>query len=512
MENWVECVPNFSEGRDTAVIEELARSIEAVSGVYLLDREQDASHNRSVFSIVGPPDAVRQAAFAAAKTACRRIDLTKHRGEHPRIGATDVIPFIPLGKTSMEACVGLARDLGRQIWQELSVPVYLYEEAASSPDRRDLAVLRKGEFEGLREEVMINPARRPDFGEAMLHPTAGATVVGARWFLVAFNAYLNTNDLRIAKEIAKAIRFSSGGFRYVKALGFSIEERDQVQISMNLVNYRGTAIHRAVEFIRREAQRYGVAVVSTEIVGLVPQEALNMAADYHLQLERFSEEQILEHKIEKALRESRKQIWTLDSFLDDLSSSNPTPGGGSVGALAGALAASLGVMVSDITLSKEKFKEAHPAVRPHAGILLDLRKELLQLIREDAQAYEQVVAAYKLPKGSDAEKFARKSAIDNALRLASDVPLRTAKLSVRCLESLHAIRTLINPNALSDLGVGAQMALAAGKSGLYNVRVNLVSLPDDAYRQSRTAEAAQLWSRLEELAAGIQEYVLVQLG
>jgi formiminotetrahydrofolate cyclodeaminase len=266
-----------------------------------------------------------------------------------------------------------------------------------------------------------------------------------------------------------------------------------------------------VEFIRREAQRYGISIVSTEIVGLVPQEALNMAADYYLQLERFSEDQILERKIEKAQDESRKHSWTLDSFLDELSSPNPTPGGGSVGALAGTLAASLGVMVSDITLSKEKFKEAHPAIRSQAVILTELRKELLLLIREDATADEQVVSAYKLPKGSAEEKSERKAAIDRALRQASEVPLRTARLALRGLDSLQAIQALINPNAISDLGVGAQMALAAGKSGLYNVRVNLISLPDDEYRKSRTIEAEQLWNRLEERASKIQEYVLSRI-
>jgi glutamate formiminotransferase len=300
----VECIPNFSEGRRAEVIDQIVDAIKSVPGAVLLDRESDADHNRSVVTFVAEPDRVVEAAIAAAKKAAELIDLNKHSGEHPRMGATDVIPFVPISGVTMDECVQLARVCGERMWSELGIPVYLYEKAATRPDRENLAAVRKGQFEGIRDEIVSNEARRPDYGEARVHPTAGITAVGARPPLIAYNVNLGTSDIEVANRIARAVRHQTGGLRYVKALGFELKERGIVQVSMNMVNYEGTPLFRAFEMIKREAERYGVRVVGSEIVGLVPQRALNAVADFYLQLESFSEDQILEHRLVAAMEES----------------------------------------------------------------------------------------------------------------------------------------------------------------------------------------------------------------
>ena len=296
MERLVECVPNFSEGRRKEVIEAIVKAITEAGNVWLLDVESDEDHNRSVVTFVGEPEAVEEAAFRGIKKAAELIDMDQHKGQHPRIGATDVVPFVPLKGVTMEECVEMARRLGERVGRELGIPVYLYGEAATRPERQDLAYIRRGEYEGLKEKIATDPDRAPDFGPAVLGK-AGATAIGARPPLIAFNVYLNTDDVRIAKEIAKAVRHSSGGLRYVKAIGLLV--KGKAQVSMNLTNYRQTPIPRVMELIRREAARYGVSIASSEIVGLVPEEALLDAAIYYLQLEGFSKEQILEKKLEK---------------------------------------------------------------------------------------------------------------------------------------------------------------------------------------------------------------------
>ena len=270
----------------------------------LLDRESDPDHNRSVVTFVAPPDRVVDAAIEAARKAAELIDLNKHSGEHPRMGATDVIPFVPIAGVTMDDCVALARACGERMWSELGIPVYLYEKAATRPERENLAAVRKGQFEGIRDEIATNEARRPDFGEPRVHPTAGITAVGARPPLIAYNVNLGTADIEIANKIARAVRHQSGGLRYVKALGFELKDRGIVQVSMNMVNYEGTPLFRAFEMIKREAERHGVTVVGSEIVGLVPQNALNSVADFYLQLEKFSEDQILEHRLAAAIEEA----------------------------------------------------------------------------------------------------------------------------------------------------------------------------------------------------------------
>ena len=306
MRKIVECIPNFSEGRDPGVIDQIVAAIRAVPGAVLLDRESDADHNRSVVTFVAPPDRVADAAIAGAKKASELIDLNKHSGEHPRMGATDVIPFVPISGVTMDDCVRLARECGERMWRELSIPVYLYEKAARNPARENLAAVRKGQFEGIRDEIETSEARRPDFGEPRVHPTAGITAVGARPPLIAYNVNLGTSDVEVANKIARAVRHQTGGLRYVKALGFELKDRGIVQVSMNMVNYEGTPLFRAFEMIKREAERYGVPVVGSEIVGLVPQAALNAVADFYLQLEQFTSEQILEQRLQAAMEEAEQ--------------------------------------------------------------------------------------------------------------------------------------------------------------------------------------------------------------
>jgi glutamate formiminotransferase len=291
----IECVPNFSEGKRPEVIDAIVSAMTAVPGVSLLDREMDADHNRAVVTIIGEPEAVVEGAFRGIEKARELIDLTKHQGEHPRMGAADVCPFVPVKNATMEECVELAKRLGERVGTELEIPVYLYEEAATRPDRQNLAKVRKGQFEGLSKEIGTNPDRDPDYGPAKIHPTAGAIAIGARQFLVAYNINLGTADLDIAKTIAKSIRHSGGGLRHVKAMGFELKDRGIVQVSINMVNFHGTPLFRVFEMVKSEAERYGVPVIGSEIVGLVPVEALVQCADFYLRLENFKPDQILEH-------------------------------------------------------------------------------------------------------------------------------------------------------------------------------------------------------------------------
>lgn len=298
----LECIPNFSEGRDAAVVDAIVEVITAVPLVYLLRRESDEDHNRSVVTFAGEPGAVVEAAVRAVARAAELVDLTRHSGEHPRMGAADVVPFVPLRGLAMEDAVGYARAAAERIWAEARVPVYLYEESAIVPEHRSLQDLRRGQFEGIRDSIASDARRRPDVGEGV-HPTAGITAVGARRPLVAFNIELGTTDLAVARKVARAVRYSSGGLRYVKALAFTLKRRGVVQVSMNLVNYEGTPIHHAFEMVRREAERYGVAVVASEIIGLVPSEALLAATDYYLRLRTPSANHVLEDRLLEAMAE-----------------------------------------------------------------------------------------------------------------------------------------------------------------------------------------------------------------
>lgn len=470
MRQLVECIPNFSEGRDAKVVDQIVASITS-AGVTLLDREMDASHNRCVITFVGAPNAVAEAAFRGAKKAAELIDLTKHTGEHPRLGATDVVPFIPIAGVTMNDCVALARRVAERMANELGIPTYLYERAATRPDRVGLENVRKGQFEGLRTEIETNAERAPDFGPRKIHPTAGATVVGARGPLIAYNIYLASNDLAMAKEIAKAIRTSSSGFPCVKAMGMNIESRGVVQVSMNLTNFEETSMLTVFEAVREKAAARGVEVLSSEIVGLVPQWALTDVAMRYLKLENFSPGQVLENNL--AALEQKSDL----SLLDSIAAPTPTPGGGSVAALSCACAAALGEMVCGITLKKNPDKELE---RLQARFRA-LRSDLTQAFQDDALAFDAVTAALALPKTGDADKAVRRDAIEAATKNAARVPLLVAVSGAVVLRLLNELRGLAGANVASDLTVAKEMAVAGIRGAAANVRINLESLKDTVF-------------------------------
>lgn len=504
----VECVPNFSEGRDQDVISALRDAIANTSGAHVLDVSSDPSHNRSVITFVASLDAAVPAALAAMRVARDRIDLTKHQGEHPRIGATDVVPFIPLDGTTMDDCIGLAKQLGARAFEELGIPVYLYERAASTPSRENLADVRRGEFEGLREEVRTNPLRKPDFGNAELHTTAGATAVGARPFLVAYNVYLgDKSNLPVAKEVAKAIRGSSGGLRYVKGLGMEVD--GQAQVSMNLVDTEKTPLHRVFEYVKTEAAAYGAAPTWSEIVGLVPERVLLEAGARHVQLRGFSKDMLLETKV-RAVASGGESV---HGFLSRVASAQPTPGGGSVAALAGALATALTQMVSGLTVGKKKYVAVEDEMKQIAVDAAELRRELHDLIERDAASYEHVRRAYSMPRESEAEKAARQDAIREALIFAAEVPLETARAAVRAAALAAAVTDRGNTNAVTDACVAALLAESACKGAALNVRINVTSL-DEAGAQRGAELSAEARALVEEaslharLAEGAAERVI----
>ena len=489
----VECVPNFSEGRRPEVVNAIRDAIAAVEDVSVLDVSSDASHNRSVITFVARIETAVDAAFAGIKAAAERIDLCKHTGEHPRIGATDVVPFIPLEGSTMEDCIALARTLGERVGRELKIPVYLYERAATTPARENLADVRRGEFEGLREELGRNPARNPDFGPSKIHPTCGAIAIGARPFLVAYNVYLGpASNLQIAKNIAKGVRGSSGGFKYVKGLGLEVD--GQAQVSMNLVDTEKTPLHNAFDFVKLRAEAQGAQVTWSEIVGLVPEKVLFDTAVSHLQLRQFTPAQVLERQVREVVSES------VSGFLASVASSNPVPGGGSVAAHAGALAAALAQMVAGLTIGKKKYAAVDSEMKEAALKAVALGHQLATLVKRDAEAYALVSEAYKLPK-EPAEAAARRSeTVTNALLKAAEVPLETARAAVEVAQLAALVAEKGNTNAVTDAGVAALLAAAAAKGAAYNVRVNVQALEDKSKGQSLAREAQQLVKKAGELA------------
>jgi glutamate formiminotransferase/formiminotetrahydrofolate cyclodeaminase len=483
----VECVPNFSEGRDKEKIDAIKSAIAGVEGVAVLDVSSDASHNRTVITFVAPMDKAVDAAFAGMREAAERIDLTKHQGEHPRIGATDVVPFVPLEGTTMEDCILLARTLGERAARELGVPIYLYERAATRPDRVNLADVRRGEFEGLREDIGTNPARKPDYGSTRVHPTAGATAIGARPFLVAFNVYLGpATNMAVARDVAKAVRFSTGGLRHVKALALEVE--GQAQVSMNLVDLDGTPLHRAFEMVRMEAEALGVSPTWSEIVGLVPERALFETAARHVQLRGFTPALVLDRRVRDAIAGGP----TVSGFTAAVASPVPAPGGGSVAAHVGALGAALTQMVAGLTIGRKKYVAVEPEMQELALGAAALGIELQQLVERDARAYESVTTAYKLPKDTDEQARLRSEAIDGALVYAAQVPLETARACAAVAKLAAAAAERGNTNAASDAGVAALIAEAACRGAVYNVKINVSSMTDKSRGAKLAAEAEKV--------------------
>lgn len=494
--SFVECVPNFSEGRRPEVVASIRDAIAAVEGVVILDVSSDPSHNRTVVTFVAPVEVAANAAFAGIAKATELIDLNTHEGEHPRLGATDVCPFIPLEGTSMEDCIVLARTLGERVGKELGVPVYLYERAATRPERTNLADIRRGEFELARDEIGKDPKRTPDFGPNHIHKTAGATVIGARPFLVAYNVYLGGREnLPVAKAVAKAVRGSSGGLKGVKGLGLEVD--GQAQVSMNLVDLDATPLHRAYEMVKMEAEAQGVTPTWSEIVGLVPERALFEAAARHLRWTGYTPEAVLERKVRAAAAGGE----SLAGFVASVGSSAPVPGGGSVVALVGSMGAALAQMVAGLTVGRKKYAAVDVEMKELGLRAAHLVRRLAELKDEDAAAYTLVSEAYKLPKETPAQATARDAAIQAGLMKAAAVPLETARFcsEVTTLAAIAAEKG--NTNAASDAGVAALLGEAACRGAAYNVRINVVGMPDQAAGAPLAEEAARLVKVAADAAA-----------
>ncbi len=505
----IECISNFSEARRPEVVEQIKTSISSVPGVTVLDQHSDLDHNRTVLTFVGEPAGVEEAAFQAIAKAAKLIDLDQHQGEHPRIGATDVVPFVPIKGVSMDDCVQMAQRVGRRVGEELGIPVYLYEEASTRPERRNLANIRRGEYEALKVEIGSEPAREPDYGPNKVGP-AGAVVIGARQALIAFNVYLTTADLSVAKKIANAVRHSSGGLRFVKALGLEVE--GQAQVSMNLTNFQRTPVARVVEMIRREAERYGVSIHHSELVGLIPQDALVDAAQWYMQLDQFEPDQILEYRLAAAqaetdISEASKDPSRINEFLDALAAGSPTPGSGSAAAFSGAAGAALVAMVSRLTIGKAKYADVEAQMQSTLKQVEKLRADLSAAVQQDAAAFEAVMAAFRLPKDTDEQRAERSRAIQDATLNAAQVPLEVAGMAVDVIEQAVTVVTHGNVNAISDGATGAALARAALNGAGYNVRINALSLKD-------SDAAGLLIEKLDQLelrAAGLEGIIRTQL-
>lgn len=504
MPRLVECVPNFSEGRRREVVDQILNAIAAVNGVTLLDAEMDPDHNRSVITFAGEPEPVMEAAFRAVECASRLIDLNHHSGQHPRMGATDVVPFVPVENCTLDDCAEMARVVARRIGEELAIPTFLYEAAASTPARTSLADVRRGEFEGLRDAIGADPARKPDFGPEKIHATAGATAVGARRFLVAFNANLNTADVRIAKAVAASIREQSGGLKNVRALGFSIEGGRRAQISMNLVNVEATPIHRVLALVRAEAARHGAAISGCEVVGLVPEAAMLDAAEHAMQLEGFQRDQVLELRLKQP---PLTEAVPISTFFDQVAGPSATPGGGTVAAFVGSLASCLATMVANLTIGKKKYAASEPAMVDLKRDAAALRRDLLALGRRDSEAFDAVLKARKLPQTSPVEVAERDKAMLAADLGAARVPVETARACARVAALAAVAAQKGNVNAVTDAGVAGLLAEAAGGGAILNVQINLKSLADGADKQAVVADLETVRAELHAAAAKCREVV-----
>jgi len=535
----VECVPNFSEGRDRSVIEAISRAISGVTGVRLLDVDAGADTNRTVYTFVGTPDAVSEAAFQGAVAASGLIDMSKHEGAHPRMGALDVCPIVPISGVTMDQCVEVSRALGRRLAEALALPVYFYEYAATRPERRNLADIRAGEYEGLRQKL-VNPDWAPDAGPAVFNERLGATVVGAREFLIAYNVNVNTRDQKLANEVALNIREAGrlkrdsqgqvvtdaqgrelrvpGRLKAVKAIGWYIEQYRQAQVSINLLSYRTTPLHEVFETSREEAAKLGLVATGSELVGITPLEPLLDAGRYYLQKQGRSpglpERELVEiavqslglaqlspfdpdkRIIEYAVRVAAPLVsMTVERFVDEVSSNSPAPGGGSVAALAGSLGAALAAMVANLTVGKAGYESAWAPLSTLAERAQVLKAALLRAVDEDTKAFDDVLAAMRLPKLTEEQKAARSSAIAVAYEKATAVPLATARLCLQALELTEQAAASGNRNSTSDAGVGALLAKAGLDAALMNVRINLPSVKEGAFKTATLAEIAELQSK-----------------
>ncbi len=547
----MECVPNFSEGRDRAVLDQIAAAIKTVNNVVLLDVDPGADTNRTVFTLAGEPEAVVEAAFLAIKTASELIDMSKHHGEHPRMGATDVCPFIPISGLTMEDCANYARQLGKRVGEELGIPVYLYENAASKEEWRNLATVRSGEYEALPEKAK-DPAWKPDFGPHAFNAKSGATAISAREFLIAYNINLNTRDKKKAHELAITIRESGkpardengklikdkdgnkvtlpGLFTHCKAVGWYIDSYNRAQISINLTNYKVTPPHLVLEKVRELAAAMGVRVTGSELVGLIPKAALLEAGKYYLEQMNecagIPEKMIMETAIQSmglaelapfdldkkvieyaiARRDSLVSM-RVDDFLDLLSTDSPAPGGGSVAAICAAISGALSAMVANLTVDKKGYEQVQAKVRELAPLGQDIKERALQCVDKDTDAFNQMMDALRLPKKTEAEIALRDAQVEKTTQAAIMVPYETLEIALEALRLAEQVAAAGNVNALSDAGVAALTALSAAKGAHYNILINLAGSNDATFKADIKARAERQIAACESLAAKVENAV-----
>ena len=557
----IECVPNFSEGGDEAVIRKITDEIEKIDGVKLLDVDPGKATNRTVVTFVGHPDAVIEAAFVAIKKASELIDMSKHKGEHPRMGATDVCPLIPIRDISMEETAEYAAKLGKRVGEELGIPIYLYENAATKPERRNLATVRSGEYEGLTDKL-ADPKWKPDFGPAQFNPKAGATAIAARDFLIAYNVNLNTTSVRRANSVAFDVREKgrvkregdpisgkilrdangdplreAGKCKGVKAIGWYIEEYGMAQISMNITNTKDTPLHIAFEACRESATARGLRVTGSELVGLVPKQVMLDAGKFYLSRQQRShgipeeeiihiavksmgldelypfdpEKKIIEYQLEKP-QSGVLASKNLYEFANETASESVAPGGGSIAAYVGALGASLATMVANLSSHKRGWDDKWDFFSEWAVKGEKLKEELIHLVDEDTAAFNKIITAIRMPKGTDEEKQIRAKAIEDATKYAIEVPFKTMRLADQVFEVAEVMIEKGNPTSVTDAGVGALCARAASVAAYLNVLVNCKDLDDEAYVQEITEKANQLKDRAEKREKSLSELVINRIN
>lgn len=483
----IACIPNFSEGRDPAVVQALISAVTSVSQVWLLHHSMDVDHHRAVLTFAGLPDAVGEAAFRAIAVATELIDLRHHDGAHPRVGSTDVVPFVPVQHTSMEECVRVARSLGQKVGTDLGIPVFLYERAATQPKRANLEHIRRGGLPGLAARMASNPSWAPDFGPARLHERAGAVVIGARHPLIAFNVNFLSTDLKAARAVAKAVRQSNGGLPCLKAIGVALPNRGMVQVAVNLTDYRTTSIYAAFEAVRTEAAKHGLTVAGSELIGLVPQAALDQTAQAAIRLEGFASTHVLESKLRAAMSEEPGYDRPIADFLEAVSDARPTPAGGSVAGLVGALAASLGALGARVSCQEETRRQ-----------LLRSCRQLHALAQADTQAYRALARSRTSPDRS----VKPPAESDAAWQRVILIPLEIAELACQVGRTIRSCLETAKLTVHPDLTVGVIMAIAAADAGLHLVRANVKTAQDPRLGETllpRLMKAAQCLEELKEL-------------
>lgn len=544
MKKLIECVPNFSEGNDLSIIKQITDEIEKVEGVMLLDVDPGKATNRTVVTFVGEPEPVIEAAYRAIRKAAELIDMSKHKGEHPRMGATDVCPLIPVSNISMEETAGYAKKLAERVGVELEIPVYLYEYAQPNKERNNLSVIRAGEYEGFFDKIKL-PEWQPDYGPAVFPARSGATVIGARDFLIAYNVNLNTKSVRLANSVAFDVREAGrvkreghpvtgkvvkdeqgndvripGTLKACKAIGWFIEEYGIAQISMNLTNYKITSVHMAFDEVCKSAERRGLRVTGSELVGLIPLEAMLEAGKHYLakqgrsvgvseaeliqiavkslgldELGRFDPSQkIIEYKLRNA-EEEKLISMNLRAFADETASESPAPGGGSISAYVGSLGAALGTMVANLSAGKRGWEDQLAFFSEQAVLGQTIKEKLLKAVDEDTRAFNKIMAAFGLPKGTDEEKKARIAAIEAATKYACEVPYGVMETAYASLPMLRAMVEKGNPNSITDAGVGVLCVKTAVRGAYFNVLVNAKGLKDQSYAADITAKAKALLAK-----------------